>query len=167
MDRLSCFKDGYVCELSQLYRLSQDHLKDFAIELFPEGLSQHGHHYLVSSNLDTPSKQNSHAEIFFEWIRRARFPSRPSRYQSMFAVDDLDSALQFRSNFGSIDHAIYELSSPSAFKADMRLITFPRQTPILSSYLAELYWQGLPWHEGEPIWEWIVPCPVTIGGRIM
>ncbi|WP_431196925.1 hypothetical protein [Pseudomonas entomophila] len=103
----------------------------------------------------------------FEWVRRARFPNRPSRYQSIYAVDNLDSAVRFMSDYGSAGHAIYELSSPDAFRGDMRLITAPKQTPIVSSYFAELYWQGLPWHEGEPIWEWIVPCPVTIGRRVM
>ena len=167
VDRAGSFKEGHVCELSQISNIAPEYLRCFASDLCPNGLSQHGNYYLVSSNLDEASSLNSHTEMLFEWVRRARYPDRPSRFQSMFAVGDIDSAIRFMSIYGSRNQAVYELSSLGAFRADMRLITYPRQTAILSSYFAELYWQGLPWHEGEPTWEWIVPCPVTIGRRVM
>ena len=74
-----------------------DDLRAHAAELFPDGLSPHGWQYMVERH-DFIRPTNSDAlfvnhnmvvELVFEYVRRAVFPSRCSRFQSFFAGNRL------------------------------------------------------------------------------
>ena len=81
-----------------------DDLRAHVAELFPDGLSLHGWQYMVERH-DFIRPTNSDAlfvnhnmvvELVFEYVRRAVFPSRCSRFQSFFAWESLEMARAFR-----------------------------------------------------------------------
>lgn len=63
--------------------------------MFEGGLSSHGNQYLFSSS------SNGFIEQSYELVRRAIYPHKPSRYQSLFAFDNLNSAREFAQKFGA------------------------------------------------------------------
>jgi hypothetical protein len=77
-------------------------LLKIAKEYFPGGLSIFGIDYLMeplrytSYNNFGYISQAMTIDLVFELIRRARFPSLPSRYESLFACETLEEAKVFR-----------------------------------------------------------------------
>ena len=102
-----------------------DDLRTHVAELFPDGLSQHGWQYMVERH-DFIRPTNSDAlfvnhnmvvELVFEYVRRAVFPSRGSRFQSFFAWESLEMARAFRKE----GQALYRVESSSIFRAGPEL----------------------------------------------
>lgn len=164
VDRGRRLREGYVCELTEHSDISPPEISDLANELCPGGVSFHGELYLLRSDQSTVVT-DANTEIIFEWVRRAKYPHRPSRFQSLFAVADLESAMDFMRQTNAGVSPIFEIDPDYAFSADMRLLN-PHQTSIVKSHFADLYWRGKPFPEGAPFWEWLVPCPVVVGRQV-
>ena len=75
--------------------------KKLVKEYFPEGLSHFGKDYLLESisyqrvNNYGYISQVMSIDAYFEFVRRLRFPDRPSHYQSFFAYKTLEEARTF------------------------------------------------------------------------
>ena len=142
-------------------------LRAHVAELFPDGLSLHGWQYMVERH-DFIRPTNSDAlfvnhnmvvELVFEYVRRAVFPSRRSRFQSFFAWESLEMARAFRKE----GQALYRVGSSSIFRADQSWLTLGVQNAI-ASLSAHRYWSGAP--SGTPRWEILLAPPVRVMERI-
>ena len=142
-------------------------LRAHVAELFPDGLSLHGWQYMVERH-DFIRPTNSDAlfvnhnmvvELVFEYVRRAVFPSRRSRFQSFFAWESLEMARAFRKE----GQALYRVESNSIFRADQSWLTLGVQNAI-ASLAAHRYWSGAP--SGPPRWEILLAPPVHVMERI-
>ena len=124
-----------------------DDLRAHVAKLFPDGLSLHGWQYMVERHdfiRPTSSdalfvNHNMVVELVFEYVRRAVFPSRRSRFQSFFAWESLEMARAFRKE----GQALYRVESNSIFRADQSWLTLGVQNAIASLF-AHRYWSGAP-----------------------
>jgi hypothetical protein len=142
-------------------------LRTHVAELFPDGLSLHGWQYMVERH-DFIRPTNSDAlfvnhnmvvELVFEYVRRAVFPSRRSRFQSFFGWESIEMARAFRKE----GQALYRVESSSIFRADQSWLTLGVQNAI-ASLSAHRYWSGAP--SGTPRWEILLAPPVRVMERI-
>ena len=139
--------------------------------LFPEGMSNHGHGYLRAPIIvnDQAGKPLQLAptmpvtETIFELVRRDRFKDLPSRFESMFAWETEAEAENFNRTYFSGKGRVFTIRSDRYFKADMRLLLMGGQCANALKY-ADMYWRG---EQGpSPVWEILIPLPVTIGREI-
>lgn len=101
-------------------------------------------------------------ELLYEQVRRAAYPDRPSRIQSIFALETLSEACQFQSQYGG--DAIYKVSADVIFRGDMNLL-HGGNSNLVTSWFAHQYWKGESGPE-TPFWEWLLKCPVDVGERV-
>jgi hypothetical protein len=179
VDRSGLYQTGGTLDLCQqdpvlgrpFWRLPDwfeaDDLRAHVAELFPDGLSLHGWQFMVERH-DFIRPTNSDAlfvnhnmvvELAFEYVRRAVFPSRRSRFQSFFAWESLEMARAFRKE----GQALYRVESNSIFRADQSWLTLGVQNAI-ASLSAHRYWSGAS--SGTPRWEILLAPPVRIMERI-
>lgn len=135
---------------------------------FSEGLPKHGESYLLlkmQGNVEPQVglRNAMMLEMLFENIRSTKYAYRPSRLQSMFAVDSLDSAKKFVT--GQADIPIYRVEAQIVFKADMNLLN-SGGGGLSTLKFCELYWLGQPHPTREPFWEYLLRCPVTVCERV-
>jgi len=163
VDRRNSLSAGTICNLIVYSDIQPAALQNHVNTMFPEGVSTHGEQYFL--------KNESHStvispmlEVVFEYVRRAKYPHLPSRFQCMFAVNSIEAANSFKSKYGSEFSPIYRVKSEIAIKADMNLLT--AQTVLVTSYFGNLYWSGEVHPEKEPFWEYLLPYPVTVCERI-
>jgi len=166
VDRMSSLTTGTHCSLVEHEGISPPEIADLINELCPGGVSHHGNLYLAKQHKQADVIRSADIEILFEWVRRSKYPSKPSRFQCIFAIGDLDAAAAFKREYQGEEAPVYKVVSEHGFRADMRLLD-PSVSPAVKSWFANLYWQGLPHPVVPPFWEWLVPCPVVIGDRVM
>lgn len=165
------------------YKPKQPELTAFLTQMYPDGLSKHGHNYLYNPG---PLIGDANGEslalligLVFELVRRSHFPDKPSRYQSLFACQQISEVKAFREKLADERNedeirttAIYEvITDETVHRGDMRLLS--DDCPVLELYRqAHLYWSGEPApvkegeEEGTPFWELLIPLPVFVGRRI-
>ncbi|WP_419657740.1 hypothetical protein Dvar_68600 [Desulfosarcina variabilis str. Montpellier] len=149
---------------------TEDDLKAHLQTLFPEGLSLHGWHYSVEmhnavahAHEEIETLYVNHAitvELLFEYVRRAYFPQERSRFQSFFAWESLEKAIEFRQD----DQPIYLIESDHILRADQRWLSIGVQN-IAGSLTAHNYWRGIP--TDQPCWEAVLSCPVKVKERVV
>lgn len=150
--------------------ISNDQLLESFRRYYPSGISLHGESYLFgfpSFAEHSGNKEFVHVspmiEAIFEQVRRADFPTLPSRFVSMFAWQDLENAYKFKSNYHNQDANIFEVESEEYFLGDMSLLTIGGQ--VMNSFeLAYKYWSG--GRTDNPFIEVLLPLPVSIGKLI-
>lgn len=154
--------------------------------MFPDGLTRHGVAYCFDMSRDERG-----LEAFFEFVRRERYPSRPSRFSSFFACPSITEAKEFRSSMRNPGDAIFEVEGSSTFRADMNAFhKIEGEIPhslhqMMNSHLpicrdanhavslapdwflerAEGYWKGIPVN-ANPNWEVLLEPPVEILKRV-
>lgn len=136
-------------------------------DYFPNGISRHGENYLSHKIFywhdDVTNKDFipyiPSIELVFEIIRIAKYPTLPSRFQSMFAFEKLEDALNFKSLYSKEDCPIYIVEANKYIKRDMNLlkIGFNISGGIT---LAEKYWSAQ--QSETPEWEILLELPVKI-----
>ncbi len=163
VDRNKTLEEEQIINLVKYTDVNPLELQVHIDSLFPDGVTSHGECYILRGQ--TPAKGvNEVIELLFEYVRKSYFPSRPSRFQSFFASENIDQAVNFRNKHRTSDSLIWEVESNVAFKADMRLLTL--QGSLLKlSYNAHLYWKGIP-GESNPVWEYLMVPPVKIIRKI-
>jgi hypothetical protein len=109
-------------------------------------------------------------DLLLERTRAAFFPDRPSRYQSVFAVESLDEALAFRAAYGAPEHPVYEvLPLGKSHRGDMAVYTAVTAASVaMLDYLVHLYWRGETWTEPnhKPQWEHVLELPVAVVKKV-
>ena len=169
-DRNGALVTGQALDLRRLDHLTpQQRIPDLALQthaedLFPDGLSNHGMGYLFWQNVasfplvagfyDAPTLETmrSHCmDLVWEFVRRAAFETRPSRYESVFCWGSRDDASRFLAAIGGPPAAIWEVEGDETFRADMNLLTMG--TALETSHFAHRYWRGETRANVAPLWE--------------
>lgn len=163
VDREKSLRENQIIDLIKYSDVKPPELQNHIDFLFPEGVTNHGELYMLKGKIPA-NGVNQVVEIIFEYVRRSHFPSCPSRFQSVFAHEDIDQAIKFRNEYGKSDSLIWEVESDPAFKADMRLLTLKGSLLVLS-YNAHRYWKGFP-SGNNPIWEFLIVPPIKVVRRI-
>jgi hypothetical protein len=157
----------------------RDPLMELLAELFPDGLTYQGLGYLYYQNsvllpnpgqtvLPGPELEGMRSriiELLFELVRRAEFPERPSRLESVFGWETEEDARQFVASRQDTGQAvIWKVEGDSVFRADMELTRL--FTPLVSWWLARRYWSGEANPDMPPRWEHLLKPPVRLTERI-
>jgi len=91
VDRRGTPHQGQTLGLTRFDDVAPSHLQQHLDVLFPDGVADHGENNFV--NADVRFQVTDHSiELMWEDVRRAHFPTAPSRFQSFFAVDTLKQA---------------------------------------------------------------------------
>ena len=161
VDRSGTLTQGMKIAIHRHTDIDPPSLQKHVDVMFPNGVSKHGDSYFLSSgsraNVTSPA-----IELLFEYVRRAHFSDRPSRFTSFFAVDSLPAATAFNDKYGGGAAAIWEVEADAYFRGNMTLLT-SNQTNLVYSYFAHLYWSGeIGPVDVEPFWEFLLACPVKV-----
>jgi hypothetical protein len=168
VDRRGTLTDGAVIDLVQHKDVQPDVLQQHLDRLFPGGVTGHGNQYFVGFQIIGPIQEPA-IELLFEYVRRAEFPDRPSRFESGFAFDTVEGARRFRGDMGAAGAAIWEVEAESAFQADMNYLKLVGASALTVSYFAHRYWSGessAPESAPEPYWEQLLAPPVKAISRV-
>lgn len=148
------------------------------MELFyPEGISWHGDAYLLTDSAklnlgitksDTNESimmtdYNQLIDFVFELIRRAEFPDKPSRLQSMFSLATKKQAKNFIKKMGwSSSCPIWEIETKEeGYRVNMNLLNIDGR--IIDIYdRARAYWNGDKGNDINPCWEILLKYPVKV-----
>ena len=123
------------CEDPELPPELRNHLE----EMFPGGVSDHGRRFFILGQFLEVERV---IELTWEFLRRAHFPNRPSRYVCTYAWRTLEEAQRFRSQSEDTGVPIWEVESETCFIANMNLLNL-QFSSIATSRRAHIYWQGL------------------------
>ena len=147
---------------------TKDNLKTLVGELFPNGLAEHGKNYLLDQNIIIQDNlgnktiyvpNNPMIEIIFELVRRLEFPTKPSRFQSVFGWETYEQAENFKKNLCQGRGAILKIAGENYHKFDMNLLFLGGST-IGSLMFSRKYWRG---EQGvNPNWEILLKPPVRV-----
>ncbi len=171
VDRIGALKAGGTIELcSPDYSFPHHHAqnKETSLEieqtikdLFPLGLSPHGLRYLFDRYqfLQGAISVSPMIELMVELVRRLEFSDYPSRLESFFGTESIETARRFKAEFSQPHHRVFKVSCARHFKADMRLLVIGASAAS-SINLFKKYWRGES--SLEPLWEVLMVPPVTI-----
>lgn len=166
VDRVNAYSEGDIINLIYPNDIPREFCEIMDM-LAPGGLSPHGLLYLYGARASA-GDINVAIDFALELFRRSFFDTKPSRYQSIFAWDNLDDARSFMSRLipEFPDCAIYELSTESEniHKGDMSILA-NNKTNLVYADILRLYWSGSTYTD-EPLWEFLLPLPVTVGRRV-
>lgn len=163
VDRNMSLRKDQIIDIMKYDDVNPPELQSHIDFLFPDGVTNHGELYMLRG--ETPANSvNGVIELIFEYVRRSYFPSSPSRFQSVFAFENINQAIHFRNEYAKSDNIIWEVESDNAFKADMRLLIL-RGSVLFLSFNAHKYWKGIS-SEDNPIWEHLLVPPVKVIRRI-
>lgn len=138
--------------------------------MYPAGFSFHGVRFFRDpwQNRTPADFQSGTLELLLEATRKAYFPSKPSRYQSVFACDTVESAKAFKAQYGKLTDHIYELHPQAeVHRGDMSLYALKDSFACIDHRI-HLYWKGetLKLPEHRPTWEYVAALPVLVGERV-
>ena len=185
---------GKELPIGEPLELKNHNLNQLESDLFPKGVSYHGHKSLVADWFSSPLstidmtksiKKPSRfiTEYTFELIRRLKFPNMPSRMTSLFALKSLDD-LQYWSELTANEYAVFQIEvnelpvevDASFLSAGLTQI-FIDNTPFFQDVQfsqafhpsenwenAINYWSGELSDDPKP--ELLVPFPVNVLNKI-
>lgn len=204
-DRCNSLSEGMKLQLEKDYKLNDPKEAIFR-KFYPEGLSRHGQQYIqdviylfqtLTQAFEDPKTgilypsciaalELTYAnnkigpvccEMQFELVRKAFFPDKPSRWQSLFAVENIDDFEQWSAEGLSENYPVYEIevdSSLQKFDSEWLKGTIcigpvgaPKHmgfSPSLNMEMPMHYWQGDA--TSCPRWEYIIPLPAVVGRRV-
>jgi hypothetical protein len=158
VDRDKSLREGLILELVRYDDITPMKLQIHVNEMFPVGVSSHGDRYFLKNN-SLANLASSNIEVLFEYVRRAGYPTRPSRFQSMFAFEIEAQAISFREQYGQPNNPLWEVEAEEFFSADMHFLTTGNSI-LTYSYFAHKYWKGEP--SQYPSWEILLIPPVHV-----
>jgi hypothetical protein len=167
LDRNARLAEGAVIRRVSYTDVEPASLQVHVDEMFPNGVTAHGERHFVASQA-LPIQERG-IELLFEYVRRAHFPERPSRFESVFAFDTLSNAQRFRDEFGTPDAVIWEIQAERMFRADMNYLRFVDHSTLRDSYYAHRYWSGessTPDFGQPPSWEILLETPAETIKRV-
>ncbi|MDN8102609.1 DUF2441 domain-containing protein [Burkholderia multivorans] len=168
VDRRAAFVAGQQVQPRTLDLNAVPDLATHFSELFPHGVSAHGYQYLNSDVL--AGRGEPAIELIWEYVRRAFFPDKPSRFIATCAWQTLQEAVEFRSVTGAPAAKVWMLEADAGFIADMNLLHAGSSTLRVSQF-AHRYWSGLSWPAingvvtPAPRWEVLLTGAITVVGE--
>jgi hypothetical protein len=171
VDRRRVYVEGGKIELTPNLASSGNEIVAHINQMYPAGFSRHGMQFFRDPLPQPQSPQDYNSavlELLLETTRKAHYPDKPSRYQSMFACAALDEAIGFRSVHGKPENPVYELEPlGKVHRGDMAMYTFAPSAAGMDHRL-HLYWRGetlqIPGHV--PKWEYVLELPVAVGNKV-
>lgn len=175
VDRSRRLHEGQTLELDRLKFSDAYSVSELFNAEWPDGLSSHGIHYLSDSGIYVDLHNgainfddiNSHIiELAAEYVRLALHHEYPSRFQCLFAVNEISDLEGWRQYFlddPPVYEVLYEESTP-AFDASFLKGGINSQGKFFSSailYCAERYWNQEI--SDSPMKEILIQLPVSIG----
>jgi hypothetical protein len=137
----------------------------FLPSLYPNGLSHHGQYYLIYVGQHTRqqmlqsgehlAKLSSVLEMYWELVRRAECPDKPSRFESFFAFKTPNEARAFGGRTGSV----YEVDANVWEEFDLNLLKQPTSLALRWTQIRQYWNHGA---SPNPLWECLVKPPVKI-----
>ena len=158
VDRKNTLSEGLEINLRKYDDVTPIELQKHVNEMFPDGVSCHGEFYFLKDQTRA-NATSPNIELLFEYVRRANFPDRPSRFQAVFGTEDIEHAKEFRKRFGKSEDNIWKIESNNYFRADMSFLTL-NDTLLVYSYFANRYWSGES--SDIPLWEVLLSPPIKI-----
>jgi hypothetical protein len=133
--------------------------------LFPGGLAGHGRHYCGQDlyAADDADLWDVSCELLFELVRAARYPERPSRFQSVFGFRARRDLERFVDSHVEPPYTVWRVTAADAFLADMKLVEVGDVAGGVAR--ADRYWRGRT-EEAEPLWEALLVPPVEVRERV-
>lgn len=177
IDRSFNLKEGQVIELDKEYFKNIPHLEEPMGRYFPDGVSYHGKS--MTSNSATNSINNIRLPIiepFFEMVRLKSFPTMPSRYQVLFAVDYLKDIELWKADMlaKNVPFKVFEIEvhKSSMLRLDARWLDYgiEQTNDSLSlephTLMANAYQYWAKKSHKQPKHEVLLSLPVTIGKEV-
>lgn len=159
LDRLGALALGSTLTLTTFNDIQPPFLQEHVDTMFPNGVSRHGDSYFLSQPQQS-NPVNEVVELLAEYIRRAHYPLRPSRFQSWFGTESVQGARDFRTEFAGGSGAIWRVRSQESFRADMRLLTL-QNSNLVRSWRVHQYWEGQT-NSVSPFWEMLLVPPIEV-----
>lgn len=130
-----------------------------ALAMFPDGLSFHGWHYITLRTWEPiiggqAIEISALVETVFEYVRKADFPTLPSRFQSYYAFDSLKAAQDF-----APEKRIVQVIPANFVRLDQKWLTLSNHVAGMSLN-AHKYWSGAA--TIEPDWEYLLVPPIQV-----
>ncbi len=134
-------------------------------DLYPGGLSSHGSHYVARDlyEADAETLWDVAAELVFELVRVARFPGRPSRFQSVFGFEARRDLDRFVETYVDPPYTVWRVAADRSFTSDMKLVDV--EDFAHGARQAESYWRGRT-DVDKPLWETLLVPPVEVIERV-
>ena len=164
VDRKGNLHEGDILNLFTNYGLNAYHgrqICDYVCNLYPEGISEHGDRYLFDGqNVDWIK------EAHLENMRLRSFPESLSRFQSFFALSaECVEPFLMKLNIQKESISIFEVDAEICSFYDMSLIDKLKYPGVgVTQYYAYQYWAGE--RSENPLLEYLLPFPVTIGKKV-
>lgn len=152
-------------EPGQRLELEPVEATDGLAELYPDGLSDHGRHYAEADlyDADEGALWDVSAELVFELVRLARYPDRPSRFQSVFGFRALRDVERFVETYVDPPYAVWRVTADRSFAGDMKLVDAENLAHGVAR--ADRYWRGRTTVD-RPLWEALLVPPVEVVERV-
>lgn len=133
--------------------------------LFPGGVTSHGRHYCTQDLYaeDDDGLWDVSCELLFELVRVARFPERPSRFQSVFGFEAMRDVERFVDAYVEPPYSVWRVSADRSFTADMKLVD--AEDVAHGARQADYYWRGRTYVD-RPLWEALLVPPVEVIERV-
>lgn len=147
-------------QLEQRPGLHPPEIKALVEDLFPAGMTSHGWQYLWSNAWNAG---HTMTEALVEYVRRAEFPHRPSRFQSIFVFESLADARTFRLRYpgaNGVQGNIFVVGADESFRCNMPLMDFGASVSVGLAMTRD-YWRGERGY-AEELWEHLLTRPVTL-----
>ncbi|MGM0260410.1 DUF2441 domain-containing protein [Enterococcus sp. AZ102] len=152
IDRNNLLKENTIYTLDNQISVSPKILEPIVKNYYPDGLSLHGKRYFSEpSNIDYVG--TTIYESIFEYERKLYYANKNSRYQSFFAVkqiDDLKKWLNLFSVNNLNEYSIWEIDTldsivqefDASFLIGGDLNSLKSFSPLVVSYKAKKYWDS-------------------------
>jgi hypothetical protein len=177
VDRNATLMPGHIIDRVRHSDLTPVVLQAHVDGLFPDGVTRHGDTYFLAGQ-QSAAAANPNIELIFEYVRRSKHPSAPSRFESVFGCESLEDAQAFRADpiWGNRGAPIFEVEvDAEPFRADMTCVTkLLSGTALIASYMADRYWRQQPndFHvfpggsQITPFWELVLVPPVRVVAQV-
>nr|WP_145545162.1 hypothetical protein [Variovorax boronicumulans] len=171
VDRRGAYAEGAELTLQLPLDAQGNLIVEHINTMYPNGFSRHGMQWFRDPGPTERKPDDTTSgvlELLLEAVRKAHYPDRPCRYQSVVAWNDEEAAHRFRAAHGKPDHPIHELHPlAGCHRGDMSLLVIGDSFAAIDHRM-HLYWQGETLsHAGHvTTWEHLLPLPVRVGRRV-
>lgn len=142
-------------------------------EMYPDGLSQFGRIATREALVQGDNVRFVNGQVeglnldalydsFFELVRRDAFPNKPSRFQSVFCWEEMDTVTHFVRNYAKYPVTIWKVDGEGYHKADWNFLRTETFTHGIQN--AHRYWRGE--ETEDPVWEIVMPLPAQVTEKV-
>jgi hypothetical protein len=161
MDRIGNLREGDSIELLPRQIMHPTEFQPHYDMMVPNSVTEQGRRYFASGQRVLSRDRDATTELLFEYVRRAFFVDKPSRYCSVYCCETLADIGRFAKAYHGHAAPVWEVEGEVVHRGDMRLLTLGGSALVVS-YNAHRYWSGQPYQDKNPLWEVLLKPPVRI-----